>query len=236
MKALFVAGTDTGAGKTVVTGCLARYLSESGRNVITQKWIQTGCDSSLASDIRAHLKLMGRNINDVREYLPHLAPYVFRAAASPHFAAEKEDKVIDVNRIVKSFKFLSGRFDFVIVEGIGGTLVPFNRKRLVIDIVSDLDLPVLVVAGNRLGAINHTLLTVESLTSRKIKVLGIVFNNLERENRDILEDNPEIISELTGKRVFGVLPQQGKVLPQQGSYEKLYKKFVPIGKAISEAL
>lgn len=229
MKALFVSGTDTGAGKTVVTGCLARYLSEGGHSVITQKWIQTGCDSNLASDIKVHLKLMGRNISDIVEYLPHLAPYVFRTASSPHFASEMEKKKIDANRIVKSFKFLSKRFDFVIVEGIGGALVPFNRKRLVIDIARDLDLPVLVVAGNRLGAINHTLLTVESLTSRKIKVPGIVFNNLEKENRDILEDNTKIISELTGKRVFGILPRQD-------SYEKLYKKFVTIGKAIAEAL
>ena len=229
MKALFVAGTDTGIGKTVVTGCLARYLSECGYNVMTQKWIQTGCDSTFASDIRAHLKLMGRDIDDVREYLPHLAPYIFRAAASPHFAAGKEGKVIDVNRIVKSFKFLSERFDFVVVEGIGGTLVPFNRKRLVIDIVKELDLPVLVVAGNRLGAINHTLLTVESLASRKIKVPGIVFNDLKGGDRDILEDNVKIIGTLTGKRVFGVLPRQD-------SYMKLYKRFVPIGKKISEAI
>ena len=229
MKALFVAGTDTGVGKTVVTGCLARYLSESGRSVITQKWIQTGCDSKLASDIKVHLKFMGRNAGDVKQYLPYLAPYIFKTASSPHFASEREGRTIDVNKIMRSFEFLAARFDYVIVEGIGGALVPFNKKHLIIDMVSDLGLPVLVVAGNRLGAINHTLLTVESLASRGIKVPGIVFNDLKKGNRDILENNTKIIAGFTGKQVFGVLPRQD-------SREKLYKKFIPIGKKIAGAI
>lgn len=229
IRALFVAGTDTGVGKTVITGCLARYLSEKGHNVITQKWIQTGCGSIYSSDIGAHFKLMGRDMNSVREYLPHIAPYIFKPACSPHFACRLENKRINVKKIIKSFNLLSDKFDFVIVEGIGGALVPFNRESLVIDIVKHLKLPALIVAENKLGAINHTLLTLEALVSRKIKALGLVFNNLKERDRLILKDNPEIIKALTGVKVFGVLPHND-------SLKKIYEGFIPIGEKISRLL
>ena len=229
MKALFVTGTDTAVGKSVVTGCLAKYLSLKGYSVITQKWIQTGCSLNFPSDIKLHLKIMNRNLNDMKERLSCIAPYVFNKAFSPHLASKIEHKRIDANKIIKGFKILSQRFDFIIVEGIGGALVPFNKKRLVIDIVKALDLPVLVVVDNKLGAINHTLLTVEALTARKIRVLGLVFNNRKRENKLILEDNPRIIKSLTKQRIFGALPRLA-------TYQKLYEKFIPIAEKIFKQL
>lgn len=229
MRALFVTGTDTGVGKTVITGCLARYLFRKGYNVITQKWIQTGCNQNFPSDIKVHLKIMNHNLNDIKRYLPYVAPYVFNKAFSPHLASKMANKRISINKIMQSFKILSRRFDFVIVEGLGGVLVPLNEKRLVIDIVQQLDLSVLVVIGNKLGAINHTLLSIEALTLRKIKILGLVFNNLKRENKRILRDNPRIIKSLTKQRIFGVLPREA-------TYQKLYEKFIPIGERISKLL
>lgn len=229
MNGLFVAGTDTGVGKTIVSGCLAKYLSDRGYNVITQKWIQTGCSSIFSSDIKLHLKFMGRSISGIKEHLPYIAPYIFNPACSPHLACRIENKKINLNKIKKSFKLLSTKFDFVIVEGVGGVLVPFDRKNLVIDIAKDLDLPVLVVVENRLGAINHTLLTVEALASRKINIIGLVFNNIKEKNKLILKDNPEIISSLTKQKILGVLSRQG-------SYKEIYEKFVPIGKKILEEL
>ncbi len=228
-KAIFVAGTDTGVGKTIVTGCLAKYLFEKGYNVVTQKWIQTGCSSFFSSDIKLHLRLMGRDIDSIKEYLHYISPYIFSPACSPHLACRIENKRIDANKIIKSFKVLSGKFDFVIVEGIGGALVPFNRKRLVIDIAKELDLSVLIVAENRLGAINHTLLAIEAMASRKLKILGLVFNNIKEKNKYILRDNPEIIKALTKQKVFGTLPRQD-------SYQGLHERFVSIGKRILKAL
>ncbi len=229
MNAIFVVGTDTGVGKTVVTGCLARHLLEKGYNVITQKWIQTGCNTFSRSDISTHLKIIGRKAAAIKEYLPYAAPYIFKPACSPHLASMIEDRSISAGKIISSFNFLSGRFDFVIVEGAGGAMVPFTDKRLVLDIVKKLDLPVLVVAANKLGAINHTLLTIEALKARKIRILGLVFNNMGRGGRMILEDNPRIIKDLTGQTIFGTLPWEP-------SYKKLYKKFAPIGERISEEI
>lgn len=229
MNGIFVAGTDTGVGKTCVTGCLARYLSEKGYNVITQKWIQTGSLDNFSPDIKMHLDIMGKEKKDIKKYFYHVAPYIFKTACSAHLAAEIENKKINRNKIIESFKFLSGEFDFVIVEGLGGALVPFDKSHLLIDIVKDLNLPVVLVVGNRLGAINHALLTIEALRARKLKILGLLFNNLKNEDKRILEDNPRIIKALGKQVVFGVLPWLTR-----GS--RLYKRFVPIGNQILKRL
>lgn len=229
VRSLFIAGTDTGAGKTIVTGCLAKYLSDKGCNVITQKWIQTGEASSFSCDVEMHLKLMGRDKNSIKEYLRFVSPYIFKAPCSPHLACRKKNKKIDAKRIIKSFDLLSKEFDSVIVEGAGGVLVPFDGRHLIIDIARSLKLPVLVVVGNKLGAINHTLLAIEALASRKIEILGLVFNSLEEKSNYILKDNPEIIKSLAKTRVFGILSRQA-------SHKKLYKEFMPIGEKIFRAL
>lgn len=226
MRGIFIAGTDTGVGKSIVTGLLAKYLREKGYKVVTQKWVQTG--SRFSADINLHLKIMGVSKGTIKEYLDCVCPYVFKLPASPHLAAKAEKKKIEITKIKKSFKLLSSKFDFVIVEGIGGALVPVNEKRLVIDIAKELGLPVLVVAQNKLGAINHILMTVEALNKRKIKILGILFNNCKGQNKLILKDNPDIVKKITGQNVLGVLPWNKR-------FSLLYKRFLPIaGKIIQQ--
>ena len=206
MKGIFVTGTDTGVGKTIITGYLAKYFLEKGYNVITQKWIQTGCTTGISADVKTHLKIMGKKIKDIKGYLPYVCPYTFKFAGSPHLASRMENKRIGRQKILKSFRFLSRCFDLVIVEGTGGALVPLDKKHLAIDIVKELNLAVLVVAQNKLGAINHTLLTIEALKKRKINISGIIFNNARCEKKQIIADNPQIIKTLTKVTVFGTFP------------------------------
>lgn len=232
MKGIFITGTDTGSGKTIITGCLARYLLDKNYNVITQKWIQTGCAAGQSFDIKLHLKIMGKDKNYVKNYLSYVCPYTFKAASSPHLACRLQHRKISINKIIDSFKLLSGRFDFVLVEGIGGALVPVDKNRLVIDIAGQLNLPVLVVAQNKLGAINHTLLTIEALKARKINILGLVFNNYKNQNREILIDNVRIIEALTGEKCFGTLPW----IQISGNFNKLYQRFIPIADKIFRRL
>jgi len=223
MKGIFVTGTDTAVGKSLVTGLLAKYLREKGCRVVTQKWIQTG--SRVCADINLHLKIMGKNKDEIKGYLDDICPYIFSLPASAHLAAQAENKRIRAAKIKKSFKSLSSKFDFVIVEGLGGTLVPFNKKRLVIDIAKELDLPVLVVAQNKLGAINHALMTIEVLNNRKMNILGILFNNRQGEKQTVLKDNPVIVRKLTRQKILGILPWDKR-------RDSLYKKFLPIAKRI----
>ncbi|MFH1678103.1 MAG: dethiobiotin synthase, partial [Candidatus Omnitrophota bacterium] len=202
MRTVFVTGTDTDAGKTIVSGLLARYLLGKGCRVITQKWIQAG-SRGFSKDIDAHLKLMNKKRQDINGYLSYVAPYNFRFGASPHLAACLERRKISILKIKQGFRLLTKNFDFVIVEGTGGVLVPINRKRLLIDIAKELDLPVLVVVKNRLGAINHTLLTIEAIRSRRMRILGIIFNSqCKPENKAVLRDNPRIIKALTGEKIL----------------------------------
>jgi len=225
VNSVLITGTDTAVGKTVVCGLLGRYLLEKGRNPVTQKWIQTG-SRGFPSDIAVHLKLMGKKKSDVEKYLPHITPYTFTLAASAHLAASCENKKISERKIKYSFRMLKKHFDFVIVEAIGGALVPFNKSKFVIDIAKDLNLPVIIVAKNKLGAINHTLLTIEAIKARQLKILGIIFNDSpKRENMVILQDNPKIIKTISGKMILGNLPW----LKNQNL---LYKAFLPIGDAI----
>jgi len=229
MKAVFVTGTDTGVGKTLVAGLLARYLREQGYRAITQKWVQTGT-RDFPSDIPTHLKLMGMKQEAIQEHEEDVTPYVFELAASPHLAAAHENTSIDTRKIIASFRRLSKEFDTVIVEGAGGILVPLNKKKLLIDVVETLALPVVVVAANKLGAINHTLLTVEALQTRNIEVLGIVFNTLDRrQDETVLQDNPKIV------KTFARVPILGQ-LPWSTDSQRLYHDFKPIAKKIMTGL
>ncbi len=187
MRIIFIAGTDTGVGKTVVTRLLARHLSDKGYKVATQKWVETGVVKSQAV-------------------------FSFKLAASPHLAARREGKTVNIKKIKKKLKKLSDDHDFIIVEGTGGLLVPLDERRLFIDIVKELKLPVLLVSANRLGTINHTLLSLEALRARKMKVLGVVFNNVtRRENKLILKDNPRIVKKLSGNIPVWIVPYVGQV-------------------------
>jgi dethiobiotin synthetase len=224
MKAIFVTGSDTGVGKTVITGLLAKYILMKNGKVITQKWIETGA-TNFSKDVQTHLKLMGIAQSSIENNLACLPPYVFKTVCSPHLASKIEKKRISAAKIKENFRKLSAKFDFVIVEGTGGLLVPFSQDKLIADIVKDLNLEVLVVIKNKLGAINHALLTLEALRLRKLKILGLVFNNARNEPKIILKDNPRIIKKLTSQNIFGVLPWLG-------DYDKLCESFCPIADKI----
>lgn len=175
MNVIFVAGTDTGVGKTVITKLLAGHLAKRGYEVATQKWIETGVTKSRAV-------------------------YSFKLAASPHLAAKVEGRTINIKKIKGALKNLSKKHDLVIVEGTGGLLVPVTEKILLIDLIKELKIPVLLVAANRIGTINHTLLSIEALKKRKIKLLGVVLNSISKKgNALISEDNSRIVKKMIGK-------------------------------------
>ena len=225
-KAIFITGTDTSVGKTLVTGLLARYLLEKGQSVITQKWVQTG-SSGFPLDIEEHLNLMGKTKEDVLAHLEYINPYSFTFPSSPHLAARKEGACISPERIIKSFETLEEEFDFVLIEGVGGVNVPLNNKVLIADIAEELKLPVLLVAENRLGAINHTLLTIEALKKRRLDMIGIVFNRTSTsQNEEVLEDNKSIIAEITKEKILGELSFTENA-------KDLYRNFESLGDKIT---
>ena len=157
-RAYFVTGIDTDAGKSIVTGVLARALSARGERVITQKFIQTGCDG-LSEDIETHRRIMGIGL------LPEdedgtTCPIVFTYPASPHLAAAIDGRDIDLTLIGRSTEKLLQKYDTVLIEGAGGLYVPLLEAYQTIDYVAEHGLPVVLVTSPRLGSINHTLLSL----------------------------------------------------------------------------
>lgn len=206
MKGIFVTGTDTGVGKTLLTGCLAAHLAAAGTSVVTQKWVQTGCAGE-PEDVLAHLALMGRDAARWREEMPLLCPYVFALAASPHLAAAREGVAVDPGRIESAFGALRKRFETVIVEGAGGPLVPLADGLLTADLAARLGLAAVLVAPNRLGTISATLAAVEALRSRGIAIIGVVMNRLASGGDPaVLEDNPRAIARFGRVPVLGEMP------------------------------
>ncbi|MCM1348306.1 MAG: dethiobiotin synthase [Firmicutes bacterium] len=173
-ETIFISGIDTDAGKTYATAHLARLLMQEGKNVVTQKFIQTGCNG-FSEDIDAHRRLMG--IDPLPEDLNHTtAPIIFRYPASAQLAARMDGKEIDLAAIDNATARLSERYDVVLIEGAGGLMVPITDTYFTIDYVASRQLPVALVTNSRLGSINHTILSLEALASRQIPLHSILYN------------------------------------------------------------
>ena len=207
MSHMFITGTNTDVGKSIVTGLIARHYINNHHSIVTQKWIQTGAEG-FSADIQMHWKLMGRNKNDYSDYLTDICPYHFKLPASAHLAAKQENKEIDIDVINASYSKLKQNFKHVLVEGSGGLMMPINEQLTSLDLVKALKLPVLIVFSNELGAINHTLLTIEQCRQHNLEIIGIVGNQIKNKYEDalIIDDNPKIIEKLSGIKVLANVP------------------------------
>ena len=227
MSAIFVAGTDTNVGKTHVCGLLLDFFLKEGVKAGYQKWAATGPEFPPA-DLKACLGMAGIPLEP--ELVGSQVVYHFALPASPHLAAEQEGAAVDPELIRNKFQEMSARYELLMVEGVGGIMVPLNRKLLLVDLLQELKVPTLVVAKSGLGTINHTLLTLEGLRQRGIPVLGVVFSDGASGEDDLLaEDNMRTIAEIGQVRVFGRLRRSPDSAEARAA-------FVPVGRAIALAL
>ncbi|MCF8055348.1 MAG: dethiobiotin synthase [Desulfocapsa sp.] len=182
-----VSGIDTGIGKTVATGLMAKALMARGHSVITQKVVQTGC-SGIAEDILRHRELMEVDLFSEDES-GLTCPFVFAKACSPHLAAELEGVRIDIREIENSTNTLTARFDHVLLEGAGGLLVPLTLEMTFLDYLEKKKYPLVLVSSPRLGSINHTLAALELAQGRGIEVKGIIYNCSLTSDHEIRHDS-----------------------------------------------
>ena len=179
----FVSGIDTEIGKTYATGFLAKLWTEQGKKVITQKLIQTG-NADISEDIEKHREIMGQGwFQEDHDKLT--MPEIFSYPASPHLATRLDNREIDFQKIEDATQTLAERFEIVLLEGAGGLMVPSITSLLTIDYVAHHQFPVILVTSGRLGSINHTLLSLEALKSRGLKLHALVYN-LKDESKDPL--------------------------------------------------
>ncbi|MBI4699187.1 MAG: dethiobiotin synthase [Nitrospirae bacterium] len=205
-KGIFITGTDTGVGKTVVAAGLLMAFKKMGYNVCPLKPVETGCKIRDGKFIpRDAIKLI--KAADVNEQVDLINPYRFRKPLAPVVAAELKGMVINKSRIISAYTKLRKKYDITIVEGAGGIMVPIHKKYLFADLIKDLNLPVIIIARPGLGTINHTLLTIEAARGRGINILGVIMNYSNIIKEDIsVKTNPGVIERLGEVRVLGVVP------------------------------
>jgi dethiobiotin synthetase len=215
-RGIFVTGTDTGVGKTVVCAAALARLRTDGVDAVPMKPIQTGCEPRagglVAPDLEFALQAVDlRPPPDERELM---SPYRFEPACSPHLAAAMASARISIERVTACFNELAARHDTVVVEGAGGVLVPIGQGRTMLDLMIALRLPVLLVARPGLGTINHTLLSLREIRRTGLHPLGVVFNESIQSPRGMVEeDNPRIVAELAASTQT---PMQSDVAPSLG--------------------
>lgn len=225
-RQLFITATDTGVGKTLVCGLLLGFLRGQGVNAGYQKWLATGCDAKV-EDLERVMELAGRET--APPPLDLQVPYRFPFAASPHLAAERAGREIVPEVLIGAYENFRKRYEVLLVEGVGGVLVPLRRDLLLANLVARLQIPTLLVARSGLGSLNHTLLTLEALRGRAISVLGVLFTDGPDDDATITADNLRTIAELGQVEVFGRLPYS----PDD---QTLCNAFEPLGREILAAL
>ena len=197
MNSFFITGTDTGVGKTVIAGALAAVLKKKGIDVGVMKPVATGG----WDDARFLIRAAG-----VKDNLFLVNPYCLGTPVVPAVAAEIEGVKIDIRKIKNAYEELSKKHDILVVEGVGGLLVPIYKNYLVTDLINELKLPVIIVAKPGLGTINHTLLTIRQAKISRIKVLGVIISNYDDANAGIAEMTaPEVIERIGKVPVLGIV-------------------------------
>jgi len=206
---VFITGTDTGVGKTFVTAALAFHLKKRGLTVGVMKPIETGVSAGReAQSDAARL----RSIIESEETAGAICPYPFELPVAPLAAAHAEGQIINPDTIKKVYRLLSGRYDCMVVEGVGGVHVPVTTGSNVMDLIKQFRLPVVVVGRSGLGGINHALLTIEALRRRKIHIVALVLNRTHsaRSALSRIQERAtlEILRKQVGVPVLGPLPYE----------------------------
>ena len=205
MPGLFITGTDTDAGKTVVSCAIARGLRSAGIDVGVMKPAETGVPVEGPYDARALIEAAG-----VSDSLELVCPQQFDLPAAPLASARAEGREVDLDAIDAAYQEIDRRHECVLVEGAGGLLVPITETLDMAGLADRLELPVLLVARASLGTINHTLLSVQACQQRGLELLGVVFSHTNGPTSDADLCNLDILREMLGNYVLGEIPALGE--------------------------
>ncbi|WP_201002145.1 dethiobiotin synthase [Paenibacillus glycanilyticus] len=230
---VFFTGTDTGVGKTFVMAALAAAFRAEGLNIGVWKPVQSGGQiGSGETDAERLIEASG-----VIEMPEAVAPYSFNEPLTPFLAAKHEGINLALKEICESAEPLAKRYKALFVEGAGGVAVPLTEDALMIDLISELRIPVIIVARSGLGTINHTLLTASFLRQRKIPIIGVIMNdgNLRNLHEDpSLAANADLIARYGGLEILGHFPAMSGKIDTEALIRTVLTKIqlTPIRKAI----
>jgi len=209
MQGCFITGTGTEVGKTIVTAGLLRALVARGRRAVAVKPFQTGCTIGddgrlIPDDVLAYQR--ASQIDYATLPPESVCRYRFEPACSPHLAAREAGLECSADEAVRAIGELAADFDVMLVEGAGGMLVPLGNSETMVDLARRLAMPIVVVVENRLGCINHALMTVETIRHASLDLAGIIMNNTspasDDQERMIREENPRAIQRFGDCRIL----------------------------------
>ncbi len=209
---IFITGTDTGVGKTVVAAVLAKLLRDAGVKVGVMKPVTSGCISTggklLSEDAELLRWAAASSAPD-----SDICPYLLREPLAPSVAASIDGTSICFEKIAEAYGRLAACHDFVLVEGAGGLLTPLAENRFVSDLVLRLGLPAIIVARPNLGTVNHTLLSCLCAKNAGIRLKGIIINKYPEKPGPAEEYAPEMIEKHSGVGIIGIFPETGWTNP-----------------------
>jgi dethiobiotin synthetase len=216
-RCIFITGTGTAVGKTVIAAGLLRWFRGQGLDAVPMKPVETGLDEAGApSDLQFCLDASG--LNPTAEDLADMQPYQYAPACSPHLAGRLANRYPQLDTILACAQRLAQRHELVVIEGAGGLLVPLNESQTMLDLIVAGRFDVILVAHSGLGTINHTLLSIEALRSHGAKLLGVVFNAaapVAQADRFIHIDNPATIERFGKVNILGCVPRLDGDDPQR---------------------
>ncbi|NIA21460.1 MAG: dethiobiotin synthase [Anaerolineaceae bacterium] len=216
-KGIFVTGTDTGVGKTVVAAGLAAAMKGAGYDVGVMKPIATGGRHRRQGLVSEDAEFLA-HVADVPEPLHVISPIVLAEPLAPNVAARRAGLAIDFPLLWRSWEEIAAAHQVVVVEGIGGLMVPITDQYRVVDLACDFGLPLVVVTRPGLGTINHTVLTVEAARGRGLDVRGLIINNLDADTAGIAEEtNPAELARETDLPILAVVPKDADTDPKAPS-------------------
>ena len=201
---LFVTGTDTGVGKTLVTAALARHFRSRGLTVGVMKPVETGVENPARLGNDATLL---RWASGSTEAADNICPYRFTKALSPSQAATAAKQPIDIDRIIKAGNALRNNSDILLVEGSGGLMVPIRGGYLMADLARQMGAPLLIITHPRLGTLNHTLLTTLATRSMDMELSGFIINRMPDIPDEAEGEAPHLLASLASADLIGVLPE-----------------------------
>jgi dethiobiotin synthetase len=204
---LFITGSDTGIGKTLIAGAIAHWFRRRGATVAVCKPAATGCVHRREGLVSEDGEFLA-HCSHTRHPLDLVCPQRFVEPLAPAIAADRAGTSLDWQAIDRAIASMCIGADVLIVEGVGGAMVPMDRQHLAIDMIAWLGLPAVVVVRPDLGTINHTLLTVEALRARNIKVAGVVINRYPPETPNTAQEtNPRAIEQWGKVPVLCLVPE-----------------------------
>ena len=234
MHSLLITGTDTGVGKTFVGCGLAAALTARGKTVGVLKPVETGCvlqDGELYPEDATRLAMFSRTSLP----LDHICPYRFAPPLAPSVAAELVGTTIEPERILAFFRQSVAQHDLTLVEGAGGLLVPLIKRYTFAELAHDLGVPLLVVVGSKLGALNHTLLTLRCAQAMSLPIAGYIVNHPASMSEPAVRTNAQTLAQLTDVPCLGIVPftpLSGEAEQDRAALDALFSRVVDLNRVL----